>query len=251
MGRRWPVGGDSPRGGGRGGAGAGAGCSARRGRSLPGAALTLPRRRGDWEPPRWGRARLRFNLRLGRDYGRRIVSNPRHRPPGAARPSPQQRHRRRGGQVNFSPTPSQFLPVSPDARTPVLFAFSFGKLRAWRLPRVWTPRFPFFRRPSPLLNLHPYPSRFTLCPAPLSSPSLALSTIPRSPPPSRSPPGAEQAGSGLGGSNSPGRWQRPEVVCFAFILPLPSPAAETRPRMGNKSCEGKAKAEPCLASSPP
>lgn len=45
----------------------------------PALPLTLSRRRGDWEPLLWGRARLRFNLRLRRDYGRRIVSNPRHR----------------------------------------------------------------------------------------------------------------------------------------------------------------------------
>lgn len=78
----------------RGGAGRGRarsmqGCRSTRSQSAP----PVPRRRGDWEPPRWGRARVRFNLRLRRDYGRRIVSNPRHRPPGAACPNPQQRLR--------------------------------------------------------------------------------------------------------------------------------------------------------------
>lgn len=174
-------------------------------------------------PPRRGRARLglRFNLRLRRDYGCRIVSNPRHRPPGAARPSPQQRRRRRGGQVNPPRLPSCTDPPTP------LFAFSRGKLRGRRLPGACTPRLPLVPPVAPILTPPLDPSPFALRPVPLSARRPSHSPPPLLPPPPRPPPGAgrapraaQRAGSGapaaLAGGSAPG----PFALLFSCHFPL-------------------------------
>lgn len=176
-------------GAGRGGAGVG-----RSGRSLhplP-CAPPVPRQRADWEPSLWGRARVWFNLQLRRDYGRRIASNPRHRPPGAACPSPQQRHHGEGAGRSLRSPPLLALPGSFLREAPWLEAAGHldpsPPLILLRTP--CSPFRPIFHRP-----------RFPLT-ARLSLLLRFLLLLP--------------------GPGSSGRCWRSGAVCFALLLPLPS-----------------------------
>lgn len=197
------------------------GCGAGRGRGrfqafAPPQRSPVPRQGGDWEPVRWGRARLPFNLQLRRDYSFRIVSNTGHWPPGAACPSPQQRHRgEEPGRCFRSP-----LLLAPPGSLPSPSWSSV--LGGWGRSDPSPPR-PLTSPNAPPHRIHSFPTH--LSPGFLSQPGSLSSSTGKAP-----------------GPGSSGRWQRPGAVCFAVLLPLPSPAAGTFPQVGDRSCEFEGRA---------